>query len=412
MRKRLIFVESNTTGSGMRALRTAARLGLRAVLLTSCPRRYRGLAETGADIVDCDTNDFGKVVAALGASPVTIAGVTTTSEFYLVTAARLAESLGLPGNPPESVAICRDKRLTRETLRAANIGQPRFALVQAAAGVTAAVRDVGLPCVVKPVDESGSLNVRLCRTEAEAASHAAKILAVTANTREQRAAGRALIEEFVDAPEYSVEMFSVGGVATPIGVTAKTVGALPWFVEAGHLFPAPLLGDRGPALVACTAAALTAAGIKDGPTHTELRLGPAGPAVIEINARLAGGMIPELIRLTTGIDMLRQQILAATGQLPRLRPAGPAKKPFAGIRFLLPVRTGMLDRITGAESAARLPGVAEIAITATAGSPVTIARDAYGRLGHVIAHGSSPAEVTRRLDAAQRAITLTIVPEC
>jgi len=411
VRERLIFVESNTTGSGMRAMHTASGLGLTAVLLTSRPQRYQGLAETGAEVVECDTNSVADVAAAVSTLRSTVAGVTTTSEFYLVTAAVLAAELGVPGNPPDSVSACRDKARTREILGSAGVGQPAFACVRDVGQVSAAVARIGLPCVVKPVDESGSRDVLLCRTEAEAARQVEAILSQRSNTRGQPAAGLVLIEEFIDAPEYSVEMFSADGVAHPVGITAKSVSGLPWFVETGHLYPAPLAEDRARVLEQCASRALAAVGIRTGPTHTEVRLRPAGPAVIEINARLAGGMIPEIIRLADGVDLLEQQILAAVGRPLQLGQADPApRRRSAGIRFLLAERSGILEAVAGTVEAAALAGITEVVITAEQGKPVDPARDSYGRLGYVIAHGASPAEVVRRLDAAQRAVRLTIVP--
>ncbi|MEY9887143.1 biotin carboxylase [Catenulispora sp. MAP12-49] len=409
MMRKLLFVESNTTGSGMRALVTAAELGFEPVLLTSRPSRYRGLDQTGATVADCQTNDFDALLAAsraLGTGSA-IAGATTTSEFYLFQAARLAEALGLPGNPPEAVSVCRDKGRTRRLLAAAGVGQPDFELVQALGQLPAALERIGLPAVVKPVDESGSLNVRLCHDEAEATELTMRVLAVQTNTRDQPAAGRVLVEEYVQAPEYSVEMFSVNGVAHALGVTEKTMAPPPFFVEAGHVFPAPLATDVRRLLLAEVAAALSATGIRNGPTHTEVRLHPErGPVVIEINARMAGGMIPELMRLATGADVLRAQIVAASGAKPALPDRASA---VAGIRFLLTESEGVLDAVSGVRDAAALEGISEVTVTAQKGTRVRRPQSSYDRLGYVIGTGATPEEVRQRLAAAVTAIGFDIV---
>ncbi len=107
-RRRLVFVESNTTGTGMLALARARDLGLAPVLLTNRPSRYPGIGEADCEIIRCDTNSADAPAAALHAhfAPDEVAGITTTSEFYLEAAASLAESLGLPGNPPAAVGRC------------------------------------------------------------------------------------------------------------------------------------------------------------------------------------------------------------------------------------------------------------------------------------------------------------------
>ncbi|SFS90594.1 pyridoxal-phosphate dependent enzyme [Saccharopolyspora flava] len=395
-RRALVFVESNTTGTGMIALRTATRLGFAPVLVTADPSRYSGVEDTGCEVLTCDTEDDAAVLAALGSRPV--GGVTTTSDFYLEHAARLAEALGVPGKSSEAAAACRNKELTRTALRDAGVPQPAFAVAEDAEGVAAAVAEVGLPCVVKPLDGSGSQNVLWCADEATALAHAARVLAITENVRGQRSPGRVLVEECADGPEFSVEMFCTGGDAVCVGVTQRTATPLPHFVETGHLFPATLATAQRDELAEAARKALKAVGFDHGPAHVETRLTADGPAVIEINGRLAGGMIPELIRTATGIDLLEQQIRASAGLPVNLEPQ---RHRHAGLRFLTAGQPGRLTAITGTADAARVPGVTAVHVTAAPGRAVRPPTDSYDRLGHVIAVGDAPEEVATSLAEAE-----------
>ncbi|KND33192.1 pyridoxal-phosphate dependent enzyme [Streptomyces acidiscabies] len=408
--RHLLFIESNTTGTGMMALRSSAALDLRPVLLTGDPDRYAGLDGTGCEVLRCDTNDAVALRSAIQErfAREEIAGVTTTSDFYVPAVADVAEWLGLPGNPVRAVTLCRNKALLRAALAEAGVGQPRFAVVTGPDEVADAVAGVGLPCVVKPADDSGSNNVLLCRTVREAAAQAEVILGIHTNMRGMPTARTVLVEEFVDAPEFSVEMFSRDGVAACVGVTAKQVGGAPYFVESRHLFPAGLPARDRAALVDAVTAALTACGVALGPTHTEVRLTADGPVIIEINPRLAGGMIPELIRLATGVDLLEQQLRAAVGQAPVLTPT---REGYAGIRFLIPGREGVLARVDGVPAATAVTGVDRVTVTGRAGARVRPARNAYDRLGHVIASAPTPAAVDGALDTAVAAVRLEIEDE-
>ena len=415
-RRLLLFVESNTTGTGMLALGTAGRLGFEPVFLTADPGRYAGLAETGARVVRCDTDSQEELVAAVGVAagapssdlsqPTDLAGITTTSEFFLPAVAGLAERLGLPGNPPEAVRTCRDKAAVRRALEDAGIPQPAWATASAVDQTDAALARTGLPCVVKPVDDSGSNNVRICHDPAEAREAVSAVLAVRVNTRGQPTAGLALIEEYVPGPEFSVEMFSTDGQAHCVGVTRKTVGPPPYCVETGHLHPAGLPPHEEAALVETTRAVLKALGVLTGPTHTEIKLGPAGPALIEVNCRLAGGMIPDLIRRARGVDLLEQQLRCAVGERPELGPApGSSAVGWAGIRFLTADRPGTLRELAGLDRALEVPGVVQATATARPGVRVDVPRNAYDRLGFVIAAGQSPDVVTQALETAGRLVT-------
>ncbi|MFE9419999.1 pyridoxal-phosphate dependent enzyme [Streptomyces griseofuscus] len=408
LRRHLVFVESNTTGTGMLALELAREeLDTVPVLLTGDPERYRGLAATGAEVIRCDTNSDAVLRAAVQDRfrREEIAGITTTSDFYVPAAARLARWLGLPGNPAEAVTACRDKSALRALLESAGVHQPRYAVVRDASEVAAAVARTGLPCVVKPADDSGSVNVLLCADEATATAHAERVLAVTTNVRGMPTARTVLVEEYLDAPEYSVEMFTWDGRAECVGITEKSVTGTPHFVEHRHLFPAPLPAETAQRITETVTAALDAAGIRLGATHTEVKLTAEGPAVIEINPRPAGGMIPELIRLATGVDLLEQQLRTAVGLAPALKPAQDAH---AGIQFLLPDADGVLDAVDGTQEAAAVPDVEAVTVTASPGTVVRRPRSAGDRIGHVIAGHPTLERVTAALDEARRLLRLSV----
>ncbi|MEV1107505.1 pyridoxal-phosphate dependent enzyme [Micromonospora sp. NPDC049751] len=396
-RRQLGFIEANTTGTGMTAIRTAARLDVEPVLFTSSPQRYRGLPDVRVRTVVCDTDDTAELARTIKANLSSPAGIATTSDFYLPQVSELTASFDLPGNPPEAIAVCRDKAATRRMLSAAEVRQPGYAVVAATDEIPAAIAVTGLPCVVKPIDDSGSNNVRLCHDLAETADQVECILAVTTNVRGQATARLALIEEYVAGPEVSVEMFSHDATVTCLGVTAKSTLAPPHFVEARHVFPAALPPALHAEVLTLVTRALSAAGIREGATHTEVRLGSAGPSIVEINARPAGGMIPELVRLATGVDIVEQHLRAACRLPVQL---SPARDRTAGIAFLTAGRTGRLTAVEGTTAARRTPGVVDVAVTAAPGTAVRPPRNAYDRLGHVIAVGSSGHEVSEALDAA------------
>ncbi len=410
-RPSLVFVESNTTGTGMLALRAAARLGTAPVLFTGKPDRYAGLRDIRCEVVECDTNNepaLRNAVRCHAAGRVALAGITTTSDFYLVAAAELATEFGLPANPVRAIQICRDKALTRDALRAAGVHQPRFRQVRHLADVPSAVAEVGLPCVVKPADDSGSNDVLLCESAEAAITHAAKVLAVRWNVRGQRTAGTVLVEEYLPGAELSVEMFSVAGEATCVGLTRKSVTGRPYFVESGHIFPAGLPSIAASDVLDTVTRALKAAGLELGASHVEVKLTPAGGAIVEINARLAGGMIPELVRLATGIDLLEQQLRAFAGLPVRLTPT---RDRCAGIQFLLAPRAGVLVNVGGAAAARREAGVESVVVKAPPGTVVRPVRNAYDRLGHIVATGGSASEVEAALQAAAAHINVIVDEE-
>ncbi len=409
MKKALLFVESNTTGTGMLAFDQAAELGVLPVLLTHDPKRYKGLEEHPCKVLVCDTNRIDRLIPEIDAAfPADqIGGITTTSEFYIPTAAALAVHYGRPGNPIKAMETCRNKALTRLRLDEARVGQPRFAILGNADEIPLALEVVGVPCVVKPVDDTGSFGVRLCRSAREAMEHARGILETAVNVRGQPTAGLVLVEEYLQAPEFSVEMFTWQGRTTCIGITEKHLTGSQSFVEQKHFFPAPLPADQAAQIEETVRRALQVVGVGCGATHTEVKLTPAGCKVVEINGRLAGGMIPELIRLATGIDPLQQHLKAALDQEPELTPSHRAT---AGIQFLTASGCGRLQEVRGVESAAAMPGVQQVTVTARPGTAVKPPESAYDRLGYVIAAGETYEETVQRLQEAVSRLEVVILP--
>jgi cysteine synthase A len=401
----LLFVEANTSGTGVLALRTARSLGLRPVLLARDHVRYADVETTGCEILVCDTNSISDLRAAVQQRfrREEIAGVMTTSDFYTPAVAELTTWLGLLGNNLAAVTACRNKAILRARLAEAGVAQPSSAVVTDAAEVADAIARIGLPCVVKPADDSGSNDVLLCATVQEAIDHVVKVLAVRFNVRGLPTAGAVLVEEYLDGPEFSVEMFGGPDGISCVGITEKSVAGAPFFVERRHIFPAPVSDAVADKLIDAARRAVAATGMRYGATHTEVKLTAKGAAIIEINPRLAGGMIPELIRLATGTDLLEQQVRLASGLEPQL--AESAAKT-AGIQFLLADREGTFAEFAGIDAATKLAGVAAITVTARPGRPVRPAQNAYDRLGYVIACHDDAGQVEKILTIADNMIEL------
>src|SRR5262249_17813798 len=113
--------------------------------------------------------------------------------------------------------------------------------------------------------------------------------------------GNVLVEEFLTGPEFSVDAVVFDGEVLPTVLPHKHLSAEPYFEEMGHDVAAgdPLLSDD--AVLGQLRTIHHVLGFRYGATHTEFRLTPAGPRLIEVNARLGGDFIPYLGHLATGV---------------------------------------------------------------------------------------------------------------
>ena len=396
----LVLLESNTTGSGRQFCRAAVRSGLRPLLLSRDPGRYPYVAQDGVASRVLDPTDPAAVLAACRALPGPVRGVTSSSEYWVAAAGQAARELGLPHPDPDAVRACRDKPTQRARLAAAGLPGPAAVAAATPAEAVEAAAAVGLPVVVKPVAGTGSIGVRRCDHLVDVRVAAAAVLGDPAplGLPPQPAV---LVEAYLPGPEFSVETFD----DRVVGITAKHLGPEPHFVETGHDFPAPLPAADRSALAGAAVAALRALGLGWGAAHVELRLTPGGPRVVEVNPRLAGGMIPRMVEEATGLDLVSRQVARALGHTGPLRPS---RAGGAAIRFLVAGSAGRLVDVRGADQARSVPGVVEVGVLARPGQELTVRHSFQDRLAYVIAGGDGPASAAGTAERALRLVTATI----
>src|SRR5687767_8415062 len=96
-----------------------------------------------------------------------IDGVLAVGDRPTVIAARVLEALGLPGHPPTAAMTVRNKLLTRERLRDSGLPGPAFIAVPVSVDPHSLADDLSFPCVVKPLELSGSRGVMRVDSRAE-----------------------------------------------------------------------------------------------------------------------------------------------------------------------------------------------------------------------------------------------------
>ena len=372
--------------------------GHAAVVLTANPVRYPYLAQDDVDVLILDTSDAVAVRAACRMlADGGLRGVTSSSEYFAAGAAVVASELGLPAPDAVAVTRCRQKGQQRAALAAAGVPGPAFRVVTGGAAAVSAAEQIGWPVVVKPPAGSGSVGVRRCGGPDEVQGWVRDL--------HRRGDDRVLVEGYLDGPECSVEIFD-GAV---VGVVAKHLGPAPYFVEIGHDFPAALDEPDRAALQRAAVRAVRALGLGWGAAHVELRMTTDGPMIVEVNPRLAGGMIPTLIALTTGIDLVDAVVARASGQRPSPARLGHGH---AAIRFLIAGSGGTVTAASGPATARALPLGCRAVLTVAPGDTVEITHSFQDRLGYVIAVGESSSAAASNAAEALSRFTVTVSAPC
>ncbi|MFD9406432.1 ATP-grasp domain-containing protein [Streptomyces sp. NPDC059989] len=354
------------------------------------------------NVITADTNDTRALLPLVERLHAVLAfdGVVSSCDYYLPAVARIAEHLGLPGPAAEAVENACRKDRTRRVLAEAGVGGPRFAVCADTAGAAAAAREIGYPLVVKPVDLCAGMLVRQVHDERELEAACRALADFPVNARGQHRAPVLLLEELLTGPEVSVETVSHAGTTHVVGVTDKSIGGAPAFIETGHMFPADIGPRRSREAAETAVRAVEALGLDHVVCHTEIKLTPTGPRVIEVNPRPAGNRITELVRHVTGVDLAAACVDVALGRTPDLavRPTGVRS---AAIAFLLPDGAGTLTGIEGAQEVRGRTGVLELDLAAP-GRTVRPATSNNEYLGHVM---TADTEGAGARAAAERLLT-------
>lgn len=409
----LLMIESWVGGTGRLFPAAIRRLGHRytfvarnrAHYLDARTREIHPVIEHADHVLTAETNDLPSLVEFLRQQHQVLGfdGVVTICDYYIDTVAEVAKSLNLPQGFPDRVADIRRKDRVREAIARAGLPNPDFAVADDWASTLAAANRIGFPLVLKPTDLASSAFVRFVRDEVELKEAFDALAAFPKNFREQARPMQWLLEAYMTGEEISVEAVTHAGETTILGITDKSVTGFPYFIEDGHMFPAALDPATEQAVHALVLGALRAVGLDHGISHTEVKLTPDGPRVVEINPRPGGNYIAELIQRVTGIDLLEAQIDLALGRRPALAREATGVHS-AAIKFLVPPRGGQLAALRGTESLDDDPHLVRAAVPALRDVSLSAPIDNACYLGHVLAFDAHGTGARARAEQALRRV--------
>ncbi|MFF0879794.1 ATP-grasp domain-containing protein [Micromonospora aurantiaca (nom. illeg.)] len=320
------------------------------------------------------------------------AGVLTFSEYQIVQAAAIAERCSLPFHDVRTGATLTDKLRQRQVMAEAGVQTTRSVVVRDSVEARAAALEVGLPAVVKPRYGAGSVDT--CRVDS--ADQCMQVVTEFLANSTNRGGREFVVEELlVGDPtaagerwgDYvSVESVVHDGHIQNVCVTGKLPLAEP-FRESGTVLPATISDELAQAVIETEQAALRALGVRHGVTHTEVKLTPNGPRVIEVNGRVGAGVM-DLLQRYAGYDLVRVAITLALGRPVRVPPIRLRQVAF---EYLIapPIDARRLLSIEGVEEVSEVPGVGYVEVFGEPGQRINWREGSMAYLG--IIYGGAPS---------------------
>lgn len=331
------------------------------------PSMVRLLRRLG-DVVDVTGLDHDAAAARIAeARP---DGILALHDQLLGWTAEVAQRLGLPFYSPQTAAALSDKRAQRAALAAGGVAMPSVLPVPPVrdhAALSALLGAAAFPAVLKPRRSECSRNTVLVRSREElvaalddVARHApidrdALQLEEYLGDRPGAATEGDAIADYV-----SVESVVIDGRPRHLTVTGRFPLAPP-LRETGMFIPAALPADEHRAALDLATAALQALGVERGCLHTEVKMTPDGPRVIEVNGRIGGG-VPEMLLDVAGVELLPMALRVALGDQEDVAPLPPT----TGVGYLffrhLPQSLGRVVSIEGLDELRARPGVRRLVL--------------------------------------------------
>jgi hypothetical protein len=364
----------------------------------------------GAGVVDVAGMPLERAVEAIARESAD--GIITQGDSQLEWTAQVADRLGLPFLSERAAACAEDKYAQRVALRDAGVAVPGFWTVpdeSDQAAWSALAGEAHFPAVLKPCRGSASANTMLVSSFDE----------LRTASREANGSGEMILEEYlVDRPgaggegfaSYcSVESLLCHGHIHHLVVCGRMPPAPP-FREAGGFLPSALAPADLAAVKATASDAMRAIGATIGCLHTEIKLTPQGPRVIEINARI-GGPVPRLLERVSTVEILPLAIRAAFGETIAVEDPLPT----GGVAFTFwlfaPMHMREITAVDGLDHWSELRPDDELTLHRRPGDPVDWREGGHGRVAVIFGTAHDHDELRHLADRFNNTITIRGNPD-
>lgn len=291
------------------AIETAKKLGYETVLCDYLPDNP-GMAHADR-FYQVSTTDKAAILNV--AKQEGIHGIVAyASDPAAPTAAYVAEQMGLPGNPADSVEILCNKDRFRRFLAENGFNAPQSQGYAREDDVLGSLEKFRLPVIIKPVDSSGSKGATVLHDWAgveEALDFAFSFSRCK----------RIIIEEFIEKKHpYLIggDLFVVDGVVRMWGLmNCHRDSIVNPLVPVGKSFPLMLEPQDTAAVRRTLQEMVDRLGIRCGAMNVELVVDAQGRVwPIDVGPRNGGNMIPDLLGLIFGVDVVELTVRAAMGE--------------------------------------------------------------------------------------------------
>ena len=311
------------------------------------------------------------------------------SEVSMNVMGRIHDELNLSGVSRKQAVVATNKHLMREAFKKGDAPSPISILAKSAEDAWEQFMAMPGDAILKPSRNSGSRGIAKVSKGSNGVSEVSKedFYKLYDIALEESRDNSVLIEQFIEGPEFSVEIIVWEGKVNVLTVTDKKTTEAPHFVELGHNQPSCFPEETVALINDAAVRGVKALGVDKCSCHAEVKVQDGKAYLMEIGARMGGDFISTVLtRLSTGIDMVAAAIDCALNIKPDLTPK--AAPQGVCIRYFCP-KPGKLVSISNTEVLDD-PRVHEWEIYHQVGDEIPEVTSSLCRSGHVIVTEETP----------------------
>ncbi|EEL31469.1 MULTISPECIES: ATP-grasp domain-containing protein [Bacillus cereus group] len=404
----IVFIETNKSGSSREAIKAAEKLNFFTVLLTKKTKfiNERTIFPDVHQMIFTDINDYDNIITTiekLNKSGKNIKGIFSFIDPYVYMAARLSEKFCSNIVSTKAIHHMENKILTRNVLKDLPISL-NYSIYKPTESLSSFFKKnnkINFPLIVKSPKSTGSKDVLLVKNKDQLILSIQSLLNKLPNEE-------ILLEEYIDGPQYLVEILVQDGKVHIIAVIEQEITFFERFIVTGYSLLGRVEKRLYNSLFNAINSVIQAFNMKNGACHLELRRIDNVWKLIEINPRISGGAMNDIIEIGHGINLVQETIRLMLGNKPSL-----VKKHYKYVyaHYLTVKSTGKLIRVTGKNRSSKYPGVEKVFIKPKKGTTLKPPTSMGHRCGYVLAAADFKAKAKKIALEAAKEISFEIQEE-
>lgn len=331
---------------------------------------------------------------------------TDQSDVSVETVAYVAERLGIPGNKEMVVEKFANKYLSRQYAQSVGVPVPAYTAVKTVEEIEAFIEQVGAPLIIKPCDAQSSKGIH----KIEAGATKAELEEYLADALQYSFVKTAILEQFVEGVEVTVEGFCANGKHRVMAMSRKKHFKMG--IASTLTYPANLAKHVEDAIIAADDRYVEQSGMEFGPTHAEYIVNEETGEfwLVEIASRGGGTRISsDIVKWVSGFDVYEALVACLEGREKEIdvKQVHPLHRS-AELHFF-DFGDGVIEHVVGVEAVKAIPGVAYSDLDVLQeGIELHSCKDDRSRQCFVIVFAENAEELKNTLNAIYQTLKVTM----